>query len=247
MVTLFFFPFVFYSFLSSPALNFTLSPGKKNKIEPVFRLQADMHAVFSSCCSGERSSCSVITSWGLCPRHWPLPCLLPDPSAVTKPVAIYVCALCCVPAARTRAAAYARSTSTSDVTSTGNGSTSPKVIKPTSVLVTVLTSGAPTTTITWWVPDLAQQGLRMEPSRSLLHHQDRHQILWTHRLKFPGFIIKEFADIHLNHNNSNTSLKFWKTILCCSLHHQLHSFFILHNGLNGNSDWPVCDTARLYK
>lgn len=68
---------------------------KKNKIEPVFRLQADMHAVFSSCCSGERSSCSVITSWGLCPRHWPLPCLLPDPSAVTKPGAIYVCALLC--------------------------------------------------------------------------------------------------------------------------------------------------------
>lgn len=64
-----------------------------------------------------------------------------------RPADIYVC--CRIPAAPTRAVACARSTSTSDVTSTGNGSTSPKVIKPTSVLATVRTSGAPTTTITW--------------------------------------------------------------------------------------------------
>lgn len=57
----------------------------------------------------------------------------------------------CVSGARTRGAACARSTSTSGGTSTGSGSMSPKVTKPTSVPATVLTSGVPTTTITWWV------------------------------------------------------------------------------------------------
>lgn len=52
------------------------------------------------------------------------------------------------PVAQTRDAVCARSTSTSGVTSTGNGFTSPKDTKPTSVPATVRTSGVPTTTIT---------------------------------------------------------------------------------------------------
>lgn len=144
---------------------------------PVFRLQANMHAVFSSGCRGERSTRSVIASSRLCPWRWPLVFCLTHQR--WRSLEIFMCVLCCIPAARTRAVACARSTSTSDVTSTGSGSTSPKVIKPTSVLATVLTSGAPTTTITWWVPHLPRQALRMrlEPSRTLLHHQDHHQIL----------------------------------------------------------------------
>lgn len=48
-----------------------------------------------------------------------------------------------------RAAAFAHSTLTSDVTSTGNGFMSRKATKPISVLATALTSGVQTTTTTW--------------------------------------------------------------------------------------------------
>lgn len=61
----------------------------------------------------------------------------------------FVCLPLCFPGGRIRAAACARSTSTSGGTSTGSGSTSQKVTQLISVLVTVRTSGVPTTTTTW--------------------------------------------------------------------------------------------------
>lgn len=55
----------------------------------MFRLQANMHAVFSSGCRGERSRPPLLKAVSSALTS----CLLPEPSAATEPADIYACAV----------------------------------------------------------------------------------------------------------------------------------------------------------
>ena len=137
--------------------------GSSNNADPVFRLQAGRHAVFyldyltlqgKTLATLHPHYLVLAASSMVTHGHFPMTqlwAIAPDVEEQDGSWNVFVCLSVCVSVAQTRAAACAHSTSTSGVTSTGSGSMSPKVTKPTSVPATVLTSGVPTTTTTWWV------------------------------------------------------------------------------------------------